>query len=125
MNYSLAIPIPASVWLSANDRRHYMDRARRTAQLRVLGDYAARTTRYRPTRWPVHVTATIAYPARVGRADPANAAPTVKALIDGMTGHLWPDDDSAHIDAITYRRDPDPATVPGTHQITITITEPD
>lgn len=38
----------------------------------------------KPEHWPVHVTAII-HPLTHGRFDPENAAPMVKAILDGIT----------------------------------------
>jgi hypothetical protein len=72
------------------------------------------------------VTAWISYP-RASKADPSNAAPCVKALLDGITdapGYGWDDDDSTHVVAVTYRRGPNTGT-PGTWAIRLQIEEED
>jgi len=106
---ALTFTIPANLWLSANDRRHWADKAKRTRTLREMGQLGAtaqiaeshKSIRHGTT----HIAAFIGYP-RNGKADPANAAPTVKALIDGMVdAGVWPDDDSTHVIGPTYLRD--------------------
>ena len=71
---------------------------------------------------PSRVTVAVAYPT-AARADPDNAAPTVKAIIDGLVdAGVWPDDNSrwrAHTD---YTRASGKAPR-GTHTITIRIEE--
>lgn len=68
-----------------------------------------------------HVAAFIGY-LRKGTADPSNAAPTVKALIDGLTdAGLWPDDDSTHVIGPTYLRDPKSPT-PGHYTVRLVLT---
>jgi hypothetical protein len=66
-----------------------------------------------PRLGTTHVAAFIGYP-RNGKADPANAAPTVKALIDGMVdAGVWPDDDSTYVIGPTVpARD---LMIPGAH----------
>lgn len=101
----LTFTIPNDLWLSANQRLHWRPKAERTSWLR---DFAATRAEFGPhgryTR-PVHVTAHIGYPTN-GRADPANAAPTVKALIDGLVdAGVFIDDDHTHLIGPDYRRD--------------------
>ena len=77
---TLTIPVHSHLWLSANDRIHWAPKAKRTRHLRIIGRLAAVDARI--GRLGVsHVAAFIGY-SRNGKADPANAAPTVKALID-------------------------------------------
>lgn len=88
--------IPKQWWLTSNMRLHWAEKARRTRNIR---QYAALTWRglEHTGGWPILITAKIQYPG-TGRADPANAAPTLKACIDGGTdAGLWPDDDSTHV----------------------------
>jgi crossover junction endodeoxyribonuclease RusA len=99
------IEIPPGVWISANDRRHWADLARATRALRLLGAKHAHTNGLRDLG-TTHVAAFIGYP-RGGRADPSNAAPTVKALVDGLTdAGCWPDDDHTNVIGPTFLRDP-------------------
>lgn len=68
------------------------------------------------------VTAVIGYPTQT-RADPANAAPTVKAIIDGLVdARVWDDDDHTHIPSIAFERDPQKAPK-GTRTVTLIIQE--
>lgn len=100
---TLTFTIPKALWLSANDRLHWAEKARRTKALRAMGGWATDLPTGLGT---THVAAFIGYP-RNGRADPSNAAPTVKALIDGLTdAGVWPDDDSTHVLGPTFLRDP-------------------
>jgi crossover junction endodeoxyribonuclease RusA len=90
-------------WISANDRLHWAEKARRTKVLRQYGHAVALAAGARDLGVS-HVAAFIGYP-RNGKADPANAAPTVKALIDGMVdAGAWPDDDSTYVLGPTYLR---------------------
>lgn len=116
----LTITIPAALWLSANQRLHWAPKAKRTKAIRQLGWHAAVGADL-PTRDVDHVAAFIGYP-RNGKADPANAAPTVKALIDGMVdAGVWPDDDSTHVLGPTYLRDP--KTTDGTYSVRLVLTD--
>ena len=112
--------IPTDLWMSANQRTHWAVRARRTRTLRTEAALRAHHAGRHDPLDRVHVTATIGYP-RTGRADPANAAPTVKALIDGIVdAGLIPDDDHTHLTGPDYRRGPTTGR-PGIHTVTLTI----
>lgn len=118
----LTFTIPADLWLSANQRMHWAPKAKRTAYLRALGKvYAQVAWDAIPQHDVTHVAAFIGY-LRNGTADPANAAPTVKALIDGMTdAGVWADDDSTHVIGPTYLRDPKSPT-PGHYTVRLVLT---
>ncbi|MSS45314.1 hypothetical protein FYJ43_04480 [Cutibacterium sp. WCA-380-WT-3A] len=118
MSQQFTVLVPAAVWMSANGRYHWADRARRTRVLRAMA--AAQCRRHHiHADGPVRVVAEISY--RSGRADPANAYPTVKALIDGMTdAGVWPDDDSQHVIGPDMRRATDPSPK-GFHTVTIRV----
>lgn len=116
----LTFTIPADLWLSANQRMHWAPKAERIRALRAHGRYAAQDAGH-PTHDVTHVAAFIGY-LRNGKADPANAAPTVKALIDGMVdAGVWPDDDSTHVIGPTYLRDPKSPT-PGHYTVRLVLT---
>lgn len=112
------IDVPKSLWLSANDRLHWAPKAQRTRELRALGTIHGRIV------GPLgvsHVAAFIGYP-RNGKADPANSAPTIKALIDGFVdAGVWPDDDSTHVIGPTYLRDVTTGTA-GLYRVRFVIT---
>lgn len=115
----LTFVIPKEWWLSANQRLHWAPKMRMTRELRRLGDIKGRSLKPRQT---THVAAFIGY-LRNGTADPSNAAPTVKALIDGLTdAGVWPDDDSTHVIGPTYLRDPKSST-PGHYTVRLVLTE--
>ena len=100
----LTVRVPAALWLTANGRDHWATKSRRTSHLRQLGFLAARNL---PAVDRANVVAVIGYPT-ARRADPANAAPTVKALLDGaVDAGLLPDDDHKHIPRTSYERGPD------------------
>ena len=119
---TLTFTIPPDLWLSANQRMHWAPKAKRTKWLRVLGRANANTQQI-PPLGPCHVAAFIGYPSN-RKADPANAAPTVKALIDGLVdAGVWPDDDSTHVIGPTYLRDP--KTADGTYSVRLVLTPQD
>ena len=122
---SILFTIPDNEWLTANDRMKWQPKARRTAMLRDRAKYqslnALRAGTLKPAFGRVRVTAGIQY--RAGRADPANAYPTIKALIDGMTdAGVFVDDSSQYVVGPDMRR---VAGRPpkGTHTIAIMIEE--
>ena len=118
---TLTIDVPPNEWLSANDRPIWQVRARKTGALRRRAAWVARQQRLTvPT--PVLVVADIGYP-RNGKADPNNASPTVKAILDGLTdAGVWPDDDSDHVIGPLYRRGPK-TDRQGWHAVTLTFTQ--
>ena len=119
MHQELTLDIPDPEWMSSNDRSHWRAKARKTAALRHRAGWAAK--QLAPTTGPVLVVAHIGYP-RAGKADPGNAAPTVKAILDGLTdAGVWPDDDSTHVIGPDYRRDPE-THLRGVHRVRLVIT---
>lgn len=76
----------------------------------------------KPEHWPVHVTAII-HPLTHGRFDPENAAPMVKAILDGITqSGYWPDDNADYVLGPDCRLG-EPSTEKGVYHITIRIEE--
>lgn len=121
MSTTVTFHVTADHWLSANQRLHWAPKAERTRNLRQLGWATARWEEL-PQLGTAHVAAFIGYP-RNGKADPANAAPTVKALIDGLVdAGVWPDDDSTWVIGPTYLRDPKSGKA-GVYRIRLVITE--
>lgn len=119
MSTTIEVSIPTELWLSANQRLHWAPKAKRTRALRAKGFVAARTNGLRDIG-TAHIAAFIGYP-RNAKADPSNAAPTVKALIDGMVdAGVWPDDDHVHVIGPTYLRGPKCET--GEHMVRFVIT---
>lgn len=111
--------VPKEMWLSSNQRDHWAVKSERTRYLREL---AAAKGRGIGPLGTTHVAAFIGYP-RNGRADPSNAHPTTKALIDGLTdAGVWPDDDSTHVLGPTHLRDPSTGQ-PGTYRVRLVLTE--
>ena len=120
---SVVIDVPAAEWLTSNGRYHWASRARRTRALRVRAALAATAARIPPmarARITVHV-----HGRTRARTDPANAYPTVKALIDGLVDvGVLPDDDAAHLDGPDMRLGaPDSRLPTGWHKLTINITD--
>lgn len=123
MNTTLMFEVHADLWISANDRLHWGDEAKRTKSLRQLGHVTARNQRVVDMS-PCHVAAFIGF-TRNGTADPANANPTVKALLDGITdAGAWPDDDHVHVIGPTFLRDPK-STRPKHYTVRLVLTPQD
>lgn len=120
---TLSIPVPANEWISANHRMHWTAKASRTKRLRQRGYFEARQNGLLPMR-RAFVTVHVQY-ASSGRADPANAYPTVKALVDGLVDFgVLTDDDSKHLPEMTFKRTPGKCEKDW-HVITLTLVEED
>lgn len=121
--HTLTISVHKAIWLTANQRLHWSTRMRRTRMLRAYAASEARIHGLAGRRLgPSVVTILIGYPT-TGRADPANAAPTVKAVIDGLVdARVWDDDDHRHIPSVAFTRTTD-KTPKGTHTVTLIIQE--
>lgn len=121
MTNEIVLEIAPALWHTSNDRLHWAVKAKKTKHIRALAQLEARRAKLTPVR-TVHVCAWIGYPTR-SKADPSNAAPVVKAALDGLTdAGIWTDDDSDHVIAVEYRRD---ATTKrrGLHTVRLTLTE--
>lgn len=119
----LVMEFTKAEWWSSNARLHWAVKMKLTKNARKKARDAAVVAGL-PLVDRAHVTAWISYP-RASKADPSNAAPCVKALLDGITdadGCGWDDDDSAHVVAVTYRRGPHTQR-PGTWAVRLQIEE--
>ena len=124
----LGFTIPDNEWLTANGRygHHHMPSASRTRALRERATYtcqlALRSGTLQPLKYVSLLIAAIGYPT-ASRADPTNAAPTVKALIDGCTSAgLWKDDNSDVLPLIAFGRAKTKAPK-HTHLVTLYFTD--
>lgn len=116
----LTLDVPRNLWITSNGRYHHMDRARRTKQIRTLAGWQARM-KLRPIAGRVHVVVYVSSPTR-RRADVANAYPTIKAAIDGITdAGTWRDDSDEYLEGPDMRRG-EPTGTPGVYRLRITIT---
>lgn len=106
-------------WWTSNDRPHWQTRRRRTEAIRTRARLAARDVQ------PMQRAAldVVVSTPTARRFDPHNIAGTVlKAAIDGLVdAGVIPDDDAAHLTAVTIRRG-DPTREPGTYRLTLTLT---
>lgn len=123
---TLVIDVPGNEWLFANGREHRFGRARRTATLRKRAYLMARHHGLPRYAGRVRVDFYVHTRAR-NRMDPANAYPTVKALVDGLTdAGVWADDDDTHLSGpVPYRGEPVLDLPVGFRRITLVITDLD
>lgn len=122
MTAVMEVTVHAVNLLTANQRLHHQQRARATRVLRHAGCVNAHAAGI-PRHERAHVTVTVAWPDR-RRRDVLNIAPTVKALIDGMTdAGCWPDDDDAHLIGPDFRVSPDRSGLKGVTRLTFTIAD--
>ena len=101
----LIVDIPDNEFLSSNDRMHWRPERQRKIALRNRGMVLARQQKLEvPT--PCFLIVRVGLRTS-GRADPPNAEPTVKCLIDGVvSAGALADDSSDHIISTTYERGP-------------------
>lgn len=84
-------------WLSANDRRHHMNRARISKRWRETGEAAARAAGLPQLQTPVRIVARVTKP-RGGRYDPHNLVLSAKPVIDGLVdAGVLEDDDHTRV----------------------------
>ncbi|RLP12247.1 hypothetical protein [Propionibacterium australiense] len=118
--------VPERLWMSSNrpvtDVRY---RKRLVDGLHALAAWQARRARLAAPAPVCAACWTVSYPWRTGRADPTNAAPTTKALLDGLVqAGVLADDDSHIVTFEVFRRGPNlPRTHPrGAHTIELLLT---
>lgn len=106
--YVLRLNVPAAQLLTANQRYHWAEQSRRVKALKLLAQYGTRSYLNRGLWSPVpaaDITVHLRWPDR-RRRDPANWAPTGKALVDGVVAAgLLPDDDWRHVTGPDIRID--------------------
>ena len=120
MTQTLILDLPRSVWMTANHRLHWRSKAERTASVVLLARSAALGLE-RVER--VRLVVSVGYPPGVGRADAENAAPTIKAAIDGIVrAGVLEDDDSTHVLSVTTQRG-DRSPMRGIYRLTIQLEE--
>lgn len=117
----LLMLIPPGEWLTANGRYHWAERKTRTRLLRQRAHLAARQA-HLPHLEHARLTVYVHTRTRT-RMDPLNAAPTVKAVVDGLIDWgLLPDDDHEHLEGPDLRRGRTRPDMPnGYHALTIQI----
>jgi hypothetical protein len=119
----IVFQVPGNLWMSANRQvAHHAQRARIVRDLHALAALAARRAGIGAVGEPCSILWEIAYPKGTGvKADPPNAAPTTKALLDGLVGAGYLSDDNPDvIVAQTFIRGPNTG-VRGLHRIAVSI----
>ena len=111
------LDIPRDEWLTQNMRLHWAQVARRKKAVRQRSRLEARRQGIQPRIGKTIATILVGYPT-ARRADPENAAPTIKACIDGLVDAGVIPDDSAEFWAHGTDRDPN-KTASGTYRLTI------
>lgn len=107
------IPKNKKLILNSNDRLHYQQKAKITAELKKLAyaDVHMQTDYVRPlytmpifdSSCPCTVTMTV-YPPTSRRMDADNLQPTLKAIMDGFTeADLWTDDNHEVVKRTSYQ----------------------
>ena len=121
----VVLRVPRNLWMSANRPvTNHAQRARVVRDLHALAAWTARHAGLGPVAEPCSIVWEVSYPKGTGaKADPPNAAPTTKAVLDGLVaaGHLT-DDNPDVVVAQTFTRGPN-TKVRGLHQITLTLIE--
>ena len=98
----IAGEIPKALFISANARLHWAEKARRTRTIRALAMLEARERD--PAPIPCLVDVTIHRPKGGTLRDAENGAVTVKACLDGLRdAQVLAEDDRKHVVAVTYR----------------------
>lgn len=105
---------PGDVLPTANGREHWRRRAKLTRFWREYAHIRARSElnlgRWQPVE-RAHITITIDWPDQ-RRRDPANWAPTAKAIVDGLVdAGVLPDDDHRHVTGPDLRRGHGPRAI--------------
>jgi hypothetical protein len=92
------LAISREVLISANDRMHHMEKARRTRAIRDMAHVMARFVRPAPMQ-RARCDVLVKWSKLSRKRDVANLHPTVKAAIDGIVGDygLLPADDDDHL----------------------------
>lgn len=98
--------LPRTIILNANQRLHWRVKAKHTKAIRTIAAFAA-VKQHPAVTEPVHVLVRFSYGNRVRPHDHGNLAPTVKAIIDGLTDALiWPDDNTDWVEGPDIRINP-------------------
>lgn len=127
MNNRLTLTIPRNLWMSSN--RPITNHGQRTSikdGLHALAAREAEARRLTARDRPVMTVWTIRYPKGTGwvHGDAANAHPTCKAILDGLTakGYLV-GDGPRHVIAETYRRGPNLDQGDGLHAVVLELVD--
>ena len=92
MTYAYDLKLPAGEdWINANERAHWASKAKRTRYWRDRAAWIAKRAGI-PHMERAHITVTV-HKTTNRRYDPANLAPTAKAIVDGLVDAGVLDDD--------------------------------
>lgn len=118
---TLTITIPPAAWLTQNRviPNHHARRARISA-VHTLTRAAAREQQLPAIATPARLLWTVRYPKGTGEADPVNASPTTKAILDALVPRWLAKDDSEHVVREAFQRGPNLAE-PRIHTITLEL----
>lgn len=104
---TLTVDIPRDYWMTANrpiashgHRKRIIDALHERTVTSALRQGMPAIEGPHVARWTIH------YPLGVGEADPDNAFPTCKALMDALVPRWVVGDSSKHITERRYRRGP-------------------
>ena len=118
MTDTITLTIPANEWMTSNgDRLHWTQVDTRRKLLRHRAATEARAQGLRRQTGKVLAWIKIGYPTKA-KADPQNAADTLKPIFDGLVTAGILEDDSSDFLVPAYDRDPKKAPK-GTHTVTI------
>ncbi|MDO4243506.1 MAG: hypothetical protein Q4C85_07085 [Actinomyces sp.] len=121
---SLRFTVPKSLWMSANRQiARPGHRQRIISDLHVLAALGARQAGVRRLPEPCTIVWEICYPKGTGpKADPPNAYPTSKALLDGLVNAGLLTDDNANVVVVqAFCRGPNTRRQ-GVHEVLLTAT---
>ena len=114
---TLDIDIPPTMWMSANRViSNVHARTRAVDRLHDLARIYAQAAHLQPIEEPITIVWTIRYQKGTGRADPPNAYPTTKAVLDSIVRSrdypmgVLADDDHRHVPHQSYERGPNMPT---------------
>ncbi|AZQ77652.1 hypothetical protein EJ997_10190 [Flaviflexus ciconiae] len=116
---TFTLTIPKTDWLTQNAREHWATTARKKKAIRMRSRLEARRQGLSRRTERTLSTILVGYPS-ARRADPENAAPTIKAAIDGLVDAGILIDDNSTWWAHGTDRDPE-KTEPGMYRLTITM----
>lgn len=103
----ISVLIHKDICLNSNQRLHYMERARRVRELRVLGHIKmkqAMISRVCVSFQDEPVDIVVSVTKKRGRFDAPNYYPTVKAVLDGFVdAGLLNDDSNKYVSSLTFK----------------------
>lgn len=119
---ALAVTVPPAWWMTQNRPipNHHV-RRRKVSAVHDLTIVAARAQTLATIPTPCHALWTIHYPKGTGAADPVNASPTTKAILDALVPTWLVKDDSKHVTRESFQRGPN-LTIPGDHLVALELT---